>query len=1363
MAAAIWRVSNHHPPQQQQGQHQSSTTGPSHSRSLSSPAAVGSAGGHNSASGSSGPSATGAPPSPPYYSDRDRDLEVPTDTDIPPSLPSPTPATSSLPAPSISSASTAAGSQSLVLLHSSSHRPIPTTPLRRPHTASGSSPLKLVTTTTNHHHTLSHDNQTSSSFSSYSPTTITSTSYATLSLLDAVGTGSGRRKLKEFPGLIPLSRYFIPPSASATPTAGNTPTTPTIPTFGTDNISKEPPQRIPDSEGSTTATPRVSSPTPSDGDNNNIDGNYSTASESIAAAFQPVAQRSTAIDGTTDMDAQPPVAIIGDPEPLMTQDLLNFYKNRLHELEKSSQQELLERISVLRGFLLEHHDATHRLERQLHELQDENTALSKELEDGIKHRVEMIALYKENEVLKEKIDQLSKAQEHNIYDPTPIPSPDPSVTGSIQDSAKEPHDVAYDRLQIHYEELVSQILNKFNEQAASRDSERHLANQNIDQLNDRCRRLETAVSDSLKDIIQERSRRVGLEEKLKETEEELNVSVFEMQSQIEIFERHINESRMSPVKEGDDQDEELDGSTDVLPPEMFDEVPDIADRPPSAMKRSQAGSPIRRKTPSPTKRRTPSPTNGPVVAFALELIDSGVQTEEDLDTRDVAELRRELSDMISERQAEELLIKTKKAEFEATYEKFAGIVEQARAQSEEFNILKVECEELRAHVEELLEQHDMDQEELLTRQTEIDGMFGQLEEALKQSVVDKQEITKANTLVEELKKQLEETKDASEDMVSVVKDDEEIKNLRLQLDEANREKSLDEETISKASQEIETLKEKVEALSMEHADHLKSIEESNAVIETLKERAEKFVAQHSDQVKEIEKSNIEIQGLKIQIETLTKQRSEDLDTISRANTEIKTLRARVDQETVESQRSMSDTIESLQAKLSEVETAKSILEQEKSRKEGDIKLLREQMQGLLKAQGNKEIELSRSREDLGNLKRRYDELVSDRKKDEEWRHENFMELEAVRQRLADVMRIKEQESTLHQRDEDLWKRKDEEQQAQLKEVNGRLAEMVLEINGRNDIMKGLNETVERLKLADEASSIKMAEAKDRIQALESEVQEEKRKVAVEATQASEKVKEAEEKKNEAEERKREIGEEVEILKATVQDLEERIRGYEVSAGADQDSGQRVQELEHQLAQMHAQIEKLVIEADMEVEAMEREIEDAKAHAVEVAQEANIKIDALEQEIIEMQQLAEAAQGEAKVLEQKLVETKSYAEKQVTAAENELKKLETQIKVEEAKASATITVANDRLAVLEKQIKTFEALKRHKAQDESDLHSLRTHVVKIERIALQFLPLEDSGMLNAIDELKKSHLETQQKHKKRRKKEMIMAEKCALQL
>ncbi|KAK6535369.1 hypothetical protein TWF694_001830 [Orbilia ellipsospora] len=1356
MAAAVWPVTDSPPPQQQQqldpvGLPSSSSSSSASSNSAGGALAAAAVGAPSSSSSDIGDSSSSSSPNY-YYSDRDRILVTPTaDT-------SPSASSSSTATAAAAAAASVAGSQSLILLHSShpNNSKSTSTTLSQPRrrSQSGALPLKLST------NIISSDSSNSAS-NLYSP--------SSLFLLDAaVGTGSGRRKLKEFPGLIPLSRYFIPPSsASATPTA----TTPTVPDFGiadnnnnNNNKSKEVEKdtylytRDLDFKNDGTATPRnyLASTTREDAVERYLDKSNTTAGIPDAG-FEPVLSpvvtsispsRQTievaqlqqnisldnlnlnllSIDDTADYEMDqhhPPVAIIGDPEPLMTQDLLNFYKNRLHELEKSTQQELLERISVLRGFLLEHHDATNRLERQLHELQDENTSLSKELEDSIKHRVEMIALYKENEVLKEKLDQLSKSQELNqIYDPTPIPSPDPSVTGSIREK-EAANTSTHDAIQTHYEDLISQLLAKFNEQASSRESERTLANQNIDQLNDRCKRLETAVSDSLKDIIQERSRRVGLEEKLMETEEELKVSVCEMQSQLEIFEQQINESRMSPVK--DVENEDTDASEDILPPEMFYFVPDVASNsglPPSALKRSQTASPTGsgsgRKTPSPTKRRTPSPTNGPTVAFALELKDSGMQT--DPTTEDEAIFR----DMIADRAAEENLLRDKKAEFEAAYEKFAGIVEQARAQAEDYNNLKIECEELRGHIEELLEQHDMDQEELQTRHNEIDTMYAQLEEALKQGVTDKQEITKANALVEELKAELEKAK--AEDVVSVVRDDAEVKNLRIQLDEAKREKSVDEETIASGKHEVEILKERIGKLEGE--------------------RGEK--------VKEVEKGNVEIQGLKIQIETLGKQRSLDLETISQANTEIEGLRARLDQESAESQRSMNDSVETLQKQLAEAQTAKEGLEKERTRKEGDIKLLREQMQGLLKAQGNREMELSRTREDYESLKKRYDELVSDRKKDEEWRHENFMELEAVRQRLADVMRIKEQESTLHQRDADAWKRTDEEQQAQLKEVSGRLAEMVLEVNGRNEVMKGLNETVERLKLADEASSVKMEESKAKIEELEKELREEKRKVAVEVTAVNDKAKELEEKKKSVEE-------EVEILKATVQTLEERIKGYETAVGSNQDAGQKIHELEQRLTEANSQIEKIVLEADMEVEAMEREIEDARSHAVEVAQEANVKIDTLEQEILEIQQIAEATQAESKLLEEKLAETKAHAAKQVSDAENELKKLETQIKVEEAKASATIAVANDRLAVLEKQIKTFEVLKRHKAQDESDLHSLRTHVVKIERIALQFLPLEDSGMLNAIDDLKKSHLETQQKHKKRRKKEQIMAERSGLQL
>ncbi|KAF3933356.1 hypothetical protein ABW19_dt0204085 [Dactylella cylindrospora] len=1304
MAAAIWRVSNHPSKQQQQ----------SHSRSHSSPAVV---------LGSSGTAAEQEVPVTHHHSNYPPNSSDPTylqDSEIDSDLPSEFSASNRRSLPS--------SSQSLVLLHQPSH-PIPIS--RRPLTSSGiPQPLQLTTsndTTTEFNAENSLDSPTAASN--------TSTSYATLSLLDAVGTGSGRRKLKEFPGYIPLSRYFIPPSATTTPVTANTPTTPTVPSFHKADIEGE----VPDTEGTVTPNSVSSSVTV-------------TAADEEEKRGETVAQQQTSpsgqIDGTTEMEPQPPVAIIGDPEPLMTQDLLNFYKNRLHELEKSTHAELLERISVLRGFLLEHHDATNRLETQLHELQAENTSLSKELEDSVKHRMDMIALVKENERLKEKIEQLSTPKnplDQNIFDPTPIPSPDPSVTGSAHSKELDPEDP----IQVRYEELIQQVLTKFNEQTAARETERTLANQNIDHLNDRCRRLETAVSDSLKDIIQERSKRVGLEERLKETEEELNVSVFEMQSQLEIFERHINESRTSPVDMLQTvHEEEGESDHDVLPMELLEDIPDFADNVSARASpiRRKTGSPIRRKTPSPTKkRRTPSP----VPLFN----DVSVQTIYS-EPADVRELRQELEDMISERQAEEALLKAKKAEFEDAYQKFAGIVEQARAREEDYNNLKLECEDLRIHLEELLEQHELDQEELVNRQNDIDQTYNQLEESLKQGVLDKAELTRRSKEIEELKKQLEEN-----DVVSIIQDDTELKNLRLQIDEARREKGLDEEMIKKATEEIETLKERVEKLSK----------------------------QHSSQIEVIEKGNIEIQGLRIQLESLTKQRSSDLETISKANAEIESLRSQIERSNIASAESTNAELAALRTRLSEAETAKSSLEKEKSRKEGDIKLLREQMQGLLRGQSTKDAEITRAREDFDNLKKRYDELVSDRKRDEEWRHENFMELEAVRQRLSDVMRIKDQEHSLHQRDADAWKRQDEENQRKLGEVSGRLAEMVLDLNNRNDIMKELNETIINLKLADEASSLAIEDAKKRIAELEREVQEEKRRLAVEITKANEKVAEIEEMKMMAEERATEAElkaaetqeraseseasreaaeEEAESLKAMIQDLEERIRGYEMAVEANEDSNKRIVELEHRLLEANAQLDQIAMEANMEAEAFEREIEEAKAHAVEVAQEANRKIEIFEKEIFHLKQHAMGLKddGDAKIraLERELLNTKAHAEKQITTAEDELKKLETQMKVDEAKASAMLAAAAERLALLEKQIKTYEALKRHKLQDESDLQSLKSHVVKIERLALQFLPLEDSGMLNAIDELKRSHLETQQKHKKRRKKEMIMAERCGIE-
>lgn len=69
-------------------------------------------------------------------------------------------------------------------------------------------------------------------------------------------------------------------------------------------------------------------------------------------------------------------------------------------MQEDTESELLERLSVLRGFLLEHHDATSRLETQLHELQHENTSISHEVEDTIKQRLEIINIMKENQALK---------------------------------------------------------------------------------------------------------------------------------------------------------------------------------------------------------------------------------------------------------------------------------------------------------------------------------------------------------------------------------------------------------------------------------------------------------------------------------------------------------------------------------------------------------------------------------------------------------------------------------------------------------------------------------------------------------------------------------------------------------------------------------------------------------------------------------------------------------------------------------------------------------------------------------------------------------------------------------------------------
>ncbi|KAF3318535.1 hypothetical protein TWF173_006561 [Orbilia oligospora] len=1271
--AAIWRVNNH------QGLPQKY----SHSRSLSSPAAAAGIDTGTDAAPGTGigtfaadcPSpSTSAPAAAENHEDLDLDLDL-IDL-IPPSTPP---------------------QQSLVLLHSPSKRRI----------SHRQSPLRITTNNNNNNlinpspsnignisTTTATTNTTSTSTNNHpdeSPTSQhTTTSYATLSLLSAVGSGSGRRKLKEFPGLIPLSRYFIPPSStSTTPVAGNTPTTPTRPTSALDggaNVDSYNVKTI----GSAFATPNIS-PT---------NTTFKQRDEELGAQSEGVQT------DDTNMEQQPPVAIVGDPEPLMTQDLLNFYKNRLHELEKSSQQELLERISVLRGFLLEHHDATNRLERQLHELQEENLSLSQELQGTVKHKVEIIALQKENEVLKEKIDQLSRNQDLSPYHPAPIPSPDPSVVSSAKE---EPHEIGYEKIQTHYEDLISQLLTKFTEQSAARVSERSLANQNIDQLNDRCRRLETAVSDSLKDTILERGKRVGLEEKLKETEEELNVSVWEMQSQIEIFERHINESRMSPeglqtvLEEGafglDGTDDEEFGT--MIPPEMFDDLPDAGVRRSSTIgsisPKRIPGSMSPRKTPSPTKqRRTPSPTSN--------VRDSGVQTEEEsADARDISELRQELSDMIADRRAEEEDLKTKRADLEATYEKFIGIIEQAKSREDEYSNLKAETAELRHQVEDLLEQHELDQEELLTRQHDLDAMFEQLEGALKQGVADKQEITRVKTEIEDLRKQLEEV-----DSVSIIRDDSEIKDLKLQIEELKKEKEVLEEKLENASVEVQALK-----LLIETPDHEKD--------------EEKEEEKEKEDEKEKEEPQIpteEVNGLRKKLET-------------------------ADQE-----------IASLRTQILDLELSKLTAEKEKSRKEGEIKVLREQLRTLLKT--DKTSELNKTREELDDLRKQYDQLVSEKHKDGDSRQERRLELESTKQRLQDILRIKEQEALLHQKEADAWKRRDEESQVELKKVSGRLAEMVVEVEGRNEVMKALNETIEKLKDADEVSGLVIEGAKKKIGDLEKEL----------------------EKFTDLESQKESAEKELAKLKTLTENLEDKMNKHEAAIYGEEDA-EKIEELERQLAEVNAHLEKVIEEADIEIEALSKDLEEAKVHTVDIATEAEDRITTLEQEIEELNRIPEALKqaaesrineltnaldvvktaAEEKIihLEGMLVETKDYAEKQVNAAENELKKLEMQMKVEEARAAATVAAASERVATLEKQLRTFEALKRHKAQDESDLQLLKSHVVKIERIALQYLPLEDSGMLIAIDELKKSHLETQQKHKKRRKKEMILAEKSGVQL
>ncbi|KAK6345505.1 hypothetical protein TWF718_007419 [Orbilia javanica] len=1274
--AAIWRVDD------RQGQKYP------HSRSLSSPAAAAGTGTSVSASFSS--ASCPASPSIPAQGHENLDL---IDL-IPPSTPP---------------------QQSLVLLHSPSkrrisHRQSPlriTTNTSTPTTKNNNnsnnpSPGNISTTTTTTTTSTTTPNlptaTTLTTNPDDSPTSLhTTTSYATLSLLSAVGSGSGRRKLKEFPGLIPLSRYFIPPSSSSTtPVAGNSPTTPTRrPSSVLDGGAKVDSYNV-KTIGSAFTTPNVS-PT---------NTTFKDRDEQLGAQSEGVQT-----DDTT-MEQQPPVAIVGDPEPLMTQDLLNFYKNRLHELEKSSQQELLERISVLRGFLLEHHDATNRLERQLHELQEENLSLSQELQETVKHKVEMIALQKENEVLKEKIDQLSKNQDVSPYHPAPIPSPDPSVTSSAKE---EPHEIGYEKIQTHYEDLISQLLTKFTEQSAARESERSLANQNIDQLNDRCRRLETAVSDSLKDTILERGKRVGLEEKLKETEEELNVSVWEMQSQIEIFERHINESRMSP--EGlqtvlEERSFGLDGTEDeefgtMIPPEMFDDLPDAgvprrASTIGSISPKRIPGSISPRKSPSPTKqRRTPSPTSG--------VRDSGVQTEEEsADARDISELRQELSDMIADRRAEEEDLKTKRADLEATYEKFIGIIEQAKSREEEYSHLKADAAELRHQVEDLLEQHELDQEELLTRQHDLDAMFEQLEGALKQGVADKQEITRINKEIEDLRKQLEEV-----DSVSIIKDDSEIKDLKVQVEALEREKADLEEELEKAAVEVQALKLLIETPDQ---DKPEGKEEKEGKKEGEEEEKEK--------VAEPQIPTEVVDELRRQLEATDKELS------------------------------------ALRSQILDLELSKLTVEREKSQKEGELKLLREQLRTLIKS--DKTPELNRTRDELETLRKRYDELVSDKKKNDDSRSDRRLEIESTKQRLEEVMRIKAQEAALHQKEADAWKRKDEESQEELKKVSGRLAEMVVEVEGRNDVMKALNETIEKLKEADEVSGLAIEGAKKKIGDLEKEL---------------EKYTDLESKKESAEK-------ELDTLRTLTKDLEEKMKEHNAAAAGEEEED-RIEELERQLAEVNAHLEKVIEEADIEIEALSKDLEEAKVHTVDIATEAEDKISSLEQEIEELNRIPEALKqaaesrineltnaldvvktaAEEKIthLESMLVETKDYAEKQVNGAENELKKLEMQMKVEEARAAATVAAASERVASLEKQLKTFEALKRHKAQDESDLQLLKSHVVKIERIALQYLPLEDSGMLIAIDELKRSHLETQQKHKKRRKKEMILAEKSGVQL
>jgi len=147
--------------------------------------------------------------------------------------------------------------------------------------------------------------------------------------------------------------------------------------------------------------------------------------------------------------------------------------------------------------------------------------------------------------------ELGRTERLNVLQQSPSSNDSESTTDSqstaVDLDITSPH---IDAISQHYEDLIAQLMQKFHNVQAARESERNMSNTNIDLLNERCKKLETVVSDSIQDIIQANSQRAVLEERLKETEEELNVNVTEMQSQLDIFEQHMtsmNSMRMNAI------------------------------------------------------------------------------------------------------------------------------------------------------------------------------------------------------------------------------------------------------------------------------------------------------------------------------------------------------------------------------------------------------------------------------------------------------------------------------------------------------------------------------------------------------------------------------------------------------------------------------------------------------------------------------------------------------------------------------------------------------------------------------------------------------------------------------------------------